>query len=695
MPDNPIYQFLKQNNLTDKDEATFTKEYADPKKAQQLYSFFKENNLTDKDSTTFYDTYFKDLSAQSARNTALQPQAVQQPATASDAAYEAMFQPPNLQTTVHKDENARLLNTMLQPTQRQASDATHIPQNRTLENDAAIDKFGAGVKEAVTNVAKARLKAKGQQASPQALDREIAATRADVKSGKLAVNRGEDGTVSLGRSAGFWDGVTQNVANSLHNLKYAPALITAHVKGDHQGLADIAEEMAKEKEYISNHPYKSLGNLLSANPSASADLTTKTATAQDEGEKQLSYNTSMGTLGQTVGGAVTNLAPLLIPGAGEAEVGTNTLLQQLAANTPRMIAGGAQSYLNTVPERFLSNYQENKANGLTPKEAASKAAGDAEIQGILPAVAGGAFFSGAIGGGEAAKGFGEALGHTLKNGAKFSGIMGAQAGIDDVVKQLQGYEANYGEDIGEAMKGGFLQTAAMELLPHALSLPKYVKSQLYNFVGKNVDPAAVEAQLKTAPDGEQVAKDLDNFNTVKQAVPPNIEMSDETRAAITGKMVERTKLNKEIDELGTHGEAFAGKIEELKKQVSNIEADINQMSLTNKPFLHETDATTGESLYPVKTFEDLNGKEKDGIVVPKEYGTAEVKESGEGENKTFKPIATIAEKKGGLVIQNKIEAGEETFSDKAKAQQAAEKALAQHYYENGLSDNQKPLKNKE
>jgi hypothetical protein len=430
------------------------------------------------------------------------------------------------------------------PSQKPVSDATHLPQNRMLENDAAIQKFDAGVKEAVTGIAKARLKSQGKAATPKALTEEIDHTKADLKSGKLSVNRADDGKVSLGTSAGFWDGVMQSVANTTHNLKYAPALIAAHIKGDDKGLADIAEEMANEKEYINNHPYQSLGNLLNASPLAAPDLLVKANTTKDEGEKQLSYNSSMGTLGQTVGSGVANLAPLLIPGAGEAEAGTSVLLQQLAANAPRMIAGGAQTYLNTVPERFLANYQENKSNGLTPESAANKAAKDAEIQGILPAVAGGAFFSGAFGGNAAAKGFGEALGHALKNGAKFSGIMGAQAGAEDFVKQLQGYKANYGEDIASAMKSGFLQTAAMELLPHALSLPKYARSQFYNYINRNIDPSVVEAQLKNAPEGtsDKVINDLQQFDKTRQSIPADIPMSEETRAAITGKMMQRITL---------------------------------------------------------------------------------------------------------------------------------------------------------
>ena len=58
MPENEIYKFLKENNLTTKSEAEFSREYSSPEKSQELYNFFRENNLTNKDSASFRDTYF-------------------------------------------------------------------------------------------------------------------------------------------------------------------------------------------------------------------------------------------------------------------------------------------------------------------------------------------------------------------------------------------------------------------------------------------------------------------------------------------------------------------------------------------------------------------------------------------------------------------------------------------------------------
>lgn len=56
----PVYNFLKQNGFTQKDEQTFMHEYSDnPGKVQKVYTFFKINGFTQKDSATFYNTYFK------------------------------------------------------------------------------------------------------------------------------------------------------------------------------------------------------------------------------------------------------------------------------------------------------------------------------------------------------------------------------------------------------------------------------------------------------------------------------------------------------------------------------------------------------------------------------------------------------------------------------------------------------------
>jgi len=57
--DNPIYKFMKSNNLTQLDEKTFLDKYSAPEKAKEIHSFMVSNKLTDLDDTKFYDKYLK------------------------------------------------------------------------------------------------------------------------------------------------------------------------------------------------------------------------------------------------------------------------------------------------------------------------------------------------------------------------------------------------------------------------------------------------------------------------------------------------------------------------------------------------------------------------------------------------------------------------------------------------------------
>jgi hypothetical protein len=57
--DNPIYKFMKSNNLTQLDEKTFLDKYSAPEKAKEIHSFMVSNKLTDLDDAKFYDKYLK------------------------------------------------------------------------------------------------------------------------------------------------------------------------------------------------------------------------------------------------------------------------------------------------------------------------------------------------------------------------------------------------------------------------------------------------------------------------------------------------------------------------------------------------------------------------------------------------------------------------------------------------------------
>ena len=58
MDSNPIYKFMKENNLTQMDEASFIKAYSDPQKSAEIHKFMVDNKLTNLDANAFHSAYF-------------------------------------------------------------------------------------------------------------------------------------------------------------------------------------------------------------------------------------------------------------------------------------------------------------------------------------------------------------------------------------------------------------------------------------------------------------------------------------------------------------------------------------------------------------------------------------------------------------------------------------------------------------
>lgn len=59
MPDNEIYKYLRENNMTDLDEKSFLDKYSDEKNAAELYGYFKGEGMTDLDFNSFHSKYLK------------------------------------------------------------------------------------------------------------------------------------------------------------------------------------------------------------------------------------------------------------------------------------------------------------------------------------------------------------------------------------------------------------------------------------------------------------------------------------------------------------------------------------------------------------------------------------------------------------------------------------------------------------
>jgi hypothetical protein len=54
-----LYNYLKENGLTDLDANTFFSKYSDQGKSQEVWSYLKDQGMTDLDANSFYSSYFK------------------------------------------------------------------------------------------------------------------------------------------------------------------------------------------------------------------------------------------------------------------------------------------------------------------------------------------------------------------------------------------------------------------------------------------------------------------------------------------------------------------------------------------------------------------------------------------------------------------------------------------------------------
>jgi hypothetical protein len=367
-------------------------------------------------------------------------------------------------------------------------------------------------------------------------------------------------------------------------------------------------------------------------------------------------------------------------------------------------------------------YYELKKEGLSDSDAYDKAT-HAALTGEAVSLGQGALLSGEIPltpkaaeGGllngikpniEAQQGFINSLKHTATSAPKVVGSAMAGSVINDI--QENAIANGNPIDAKQMFKNSIDAGESMATIHGALGLltavangqktiaPSYVRPQAEN-VASSLPRADVAEYLNTKeqngdlPQGttQKVLNTLSAFDKQKAIVAP-FAISEENKAAIAGKLVQKQKLLDELQTLKPNENAFPERIAEINKNITGIDGEINKLYNAKNVFEKETDTNTGESNYQPKTFEELKPQEKNGIEVPKEYGDTEVKQSDEGDNKTFTPKAYYTEQQGSLTIKKNIPI-EGTFTEKDKAQQAADNALKQHYYENGLHDNAKPDK---
>lgn len=538
--------------------------------------------------------------------------------------------------------------------------SVHSPQSVKV----SADNSKPDMMVALTNTSKNLLKSQGQEINTANLNRTKEQVSQGIKQGKYSLTTDNSGEPIYGRSPSMSQAFTKGLLN--HVMGWEDAIDQYKNLNDPKQLAATLDSQIKRRQDAKSLDV-GIGDLLSmyGNATKMAEHFAKSDTTP------MGEPTGMSAAAEMAG----SIAPYaIINPLGVGAVGAESFVSSAA---PKM----QELYQNKLDELKQQGVPEDKA-----KEQAAVSARNSTPLAALPQAALNTYLM--KGGGTltpAAKNFGEALVNITKSSAKL-GVMGAASeAATQGIQAAQGFKT---DDVLNKIKdaGGswFLQTAMLEGLMHLPSLPKYGQAALKEFAIQPENQHVVDATLQSLPPEKsaEITTDLNNYKTARKSVEGLVP--EEHIPTFAGLMEKRNNL-----EQSKEGKSKA-LTEPIDDEIKSIDDRLATMQKTGK--VNEVDDLTGQPINPTKTYDELTKQEREGIVVPKEHGYAEVEEKGEGENKTYVPKAYETVKEGGLEKSKPIKIEEEkTYTDKDKAQKEADETLGKHYYENAMPEHDKPV----
>lgn len=301
-------------------------------------------------------------------------------------------------------------------------------------------------------------------------------------------------------------------------------------------------------------------------------------------------------------------------------------------------------------------------------------------------------------------GFENSLSHTLTAAPKVVG----SAGLGSVVNDIQTNAISNGNQIDAKQ---MLQNSIENMKPMAIMhfslgalaaiangqktiVPSPARPQMENIVA-SADRNQVGQYLQDQenngilPQGttQKVLDKLNQFDQQKQVVN-DMPLSEEQKAAITGKLIQRQNLVDQTKELKKYGGSFNDAISKNEDAINGLDDDVSKIISTHAPYKFETDELTGERAQDVggrPTKEETEAKQNVPIQTgtignnePLEQGKGEVKPTEEQLIDNSSKISANKEKPFALFGKN--------FTDHAESELTAKNK------ETGLSDS--PLTDK-
>jgi predicted GNAT family acetyltransferase/peptidoglycan hydrolase-like protein with peptidoglycan-binding domain len=509
MQENPIYKFLKENNLTTKDEGSFLKEYSDPNKAKELHGFLVNNNLTTKDEASFYDTYFKKKNLGGIASSPTESQSVSKSFISSLPEQKSIYA----------------------PTQKLASESTTVVAPKEAKLISEANKRGEQItKEAISNSNDLYLKSQNKggykftKEDPSILNNKKELEQ-DLKDGTLQVVKSpKTGKYVLAYKADMlksfsqaWDGVLEKQAND----KYVAGLSTEDKIKHYE-----AQDILNQDKYLEAAPSGfsgSVGRLLGEN----AEPLIKLAAMANIGGKAAQ---AAGATAQTVANA-----------------------QKFGSFLAFATDAGYSGYANNT-ERVYKSLRKQDPNG-DPVEQMRKAEnagliGEASGIGMAAGMTG--IFKNLKGAAETinTKPFVSALETMAKHTSKEAAVQGSISALNSIVSDLgaksQGLDIGVGNIVENALESGkqmaqFVGVTglAMGTLTGLMKVPGYVKAQAKGLVSE-LPREEVKAVYEGAeangiiPEGttDKVINSLNQYDKAKEKLPEGL--TEDKKASLTG-----------------------------------------------------------------------------------------------------------------------------------------------------------------
>jgi len=572
MQDNPLYKFLKENNLTTKDESSFMKEYSNPNKAKELHGFLVSNNLTTKDEASFYDTYFKKKNLGGIGSSPTESQSVSKSFISSLPEQKSIYA----------------------PSQKLASESTTVVAPKEAKLISEANKRGDQItKEAIANSNDLYLKSQNKggykftKEDPSILNNKKELEQ-DLKDGTLQVVKSpKTGKYVLAYKADMlksfsnaWDNLLAKQADD----KYVAGLSTED-KIKHYEVKDVLNQ----DKYLEAAPAGfpgSFGRLLGEN----AEPLIKLAAMANIGGKAAQ---AAGATAQTVANA-----------------------QKFGSFLAFATDAGYSGYANNT-ERVYKSLRKQDPNG-DPVEQMRKAEnagliGEASGIGMAAGMTG--IFKNLKGAAETinTKPFVSAIETMAKHTSKEAAVQGSISALNSIVSDLgaksQGMDIGTGDIVENAFQSGNqmvqfigVSTLAMGTLTGLMKVPGYVKAQAKGLVSE-LPREEVKAVYEGAeangiiPEGttDKVINSLNQYDKAKEKLPEGL--TEDKKASLTG-------IQEKIDKLEESKKKLAPQYHDrVDNTIKSLKDRALKILESKDPLAEEVDNTLG-----VKGSEEIAGE---------------------------------------------------------------------------------------